>query len=106
MHGRITVTSLLDDLGSTLSVIKTVRGEVVVKTFEKRCLQDKVHNAREEMALYLKHSERIREKRKQGVLLVRDDDPTLLPSFTAKYPKKDIDGSYIVESSWTEIVQT
>jgi transposase len=76
----------------------------VAKIFKQFKIRVKVHDSKEEMSEFLKHCNILREKRKLGVLVVKDDDVTLTPSFMTEYPKIDTEGTYFVVRSWTEII--
>lgn len=98
-------TTTTDDLGSTITIMRKIRDYEVMKTYKQIKNRVKVRDAKEEMAEYLKHTDKIREKKDLGILLATDrDDPTLVPAFTIEYPKHNVDGTYFVVSSWTEIV--
>lgn len=71
------------------------------KQFKVRHL---VHNNTEQTLVYSRFVNDITEKRASGVLTFLKDDPTTQPCFTIKYPKKNIDGSFVVYTSWTERV--
>lgn len=98
------LTTSLDNNGSTLTIINTIREGKVIKSYKQRNERVKVFNSKEEMAEYLKHAELIRDKRKLG-LLVTKEDPSLQPTFKVEYPKYDEDGSYFVVKSWTEYTE-
>lgn len=97
-------TTTLDNNNSTVTLIRKVRDYEVAKSYKQFNLRVKVRDAKEEMAEYLKHTDKIREKKTMGVLVTFDEDRSLLPSFTAHYPKFNEDDSYFIVSSWTEII--
>lgn len=98
-------TTDIDEQGSTLTVIRKIRNQDVMKTYKQFKVRIKVKDAKEETVEYLKHTDKIRQKRKEGVLLTNDrDDPSLAPFFMIDYPKSDVDGTYFVISAWTEVV--
>lgn len=69
------------------------------KQFKVRHL---VHSPQERTLLYSKFVNELDEKRVAGTLIEIKDEPSTRPSFTWKFPKNDVDGSYIVFTSWTE----
>jgi hypothetical protein len=101
-YGTEKETTTTDSNGSTLTIIKKWRDGEVMKTYRQVQDRVKVTNINEETAEYIKHTDRVREKKKLGLLVVKDEDKTLAPTFIIEYPKHDIDGSYFVVSSWTE----
>ena len=103
-YGTTRETTNLDDQGATLTLIRRIRGGEVAKSFKQYIIPIKVRNSKEEMTEYLKHTEKLKKKREEGTLVTSDKDKSLLPYFRVSYPKTDIDGSYFVESSWTEAI--
>lgn len=104
LYGTERTTTTLDDQGSTLTVINKIREGRTVKTFKQYNVRVKVRDSKEEMAEYLKHAESIRGLRTSGQLVIKDnDDNTLVPSFRIEYPKSDIDGSYFIIKSWSQV---
>lgn len=104
MYGSERTTTTLDDQGSTLTVINKIREGHTVKTFKQYNVRVKVRDSKEEMAEYLKHAESIRGLRTSGQLVIKDnDDNTLVPSFRIEYPKTDMDGSYFIIKSWSQV---
>lgn len=104
-YGTEKITTTLDDQGSTLTVINKIHGGNVSKTYKQFCIRVKVMDAKEEMSEYLKHAEAIRAKKAAGTLLIKDDDPTLLPTFKVEYPKFNEDGSYFIVRTHTEYTE-
>lgn len=104
LYGTERTTTTLDDQGSTLTVINKIREGRTVKTFKQYNVRVKVRDSKEEMAEYLKHAESIRGLRTSGQLVIKDnDDNTLVPSFRIEYPKTDMDGSYFIIKSWSQV---
>lgn len=103
-YGTTKETTTIDTIGSTKTVIKKVRDYATVKVQKQYKIRTKVKNSKEEAVEYLKHSEKLREKKEAGILVLKDEDTALLPAFTTEYPKYDVDGSYFVVSCWTESV--
>lgn len=96
--------SVLDEQGSTLTVIKKWRKGEVTKSYKQFKERYKVSSQKEQMVEFMRHSEKILEKHKAGILVIKDEDPMLYPAFWTEYPKFDVDGSYFVVSQWTELV--
>ena len=103
-YGQERTFTSLDDKGNSVVVIKKIRDGEVVKTYKQFSERVKVSSQKEQLVEYMKHADKIMEKHKAGVLVVKDADPTLYPAFTSDIPKFDTDGSWFVVSSWTEIV--
>lgn len=103
--GQERTTTELDNQGSTLTVIKKWRKGEVTKTYKQFKERYKVSNQKEQMVEFMRHSDKILEKHKAGLLVIRDDDPLLYPAFWTEYPKVDIDGSYFVVSQWCELAE-
>jgi hypothetical protein len=95
-------TTELDEYGSTLSLIKVIRKGEVVKSYKQYSNRVKVRDHKEEMAEYIRHTDRLKEKKESGQLVTHK--PELTPAFIVEYPKFDIDGSYFVVSSWAEFI--
>jgi hypothetical protein len=102
--GRTKETTTLDEYGSTITVIRNIRNFETMHTYKQFTNRSKVKDAKEEMVEFMKHSDNVRQKKLAGVLVIKDDDKSLQPHFVVEYPKHDIDGSYFVISSWTEVV--
>ena len=97
-------TTELDDRGSTLTVIKKWRDGEVAKTYKQFKERSKVRSEKEQMVEYMKHADKVFEKHRAGILVVKDEDPSLYAAFWTEYPKFDQDGSWFVISSWCEAV--
>jgi|GEM_PF-5464931 len=89
---------------STRTMIRKIRGYEVAQTYKQYILREKVSGKQQEMSLYIKFTELISKLREDGTLLIKDEDPTMLPAFTIEYPRHNVDGSYFVIKRWTEIV--
>lgn len=98
-------TASLDDQGSTVSVINKIRDYDVMKTYKQYKLRTKVKDQKEQLVEYMKHADKVMEKHKAGILVVKDDDPQLYAAFWSEYPKFDKDGSWFVVSQWTELIE-
>lgn len=98
-------TTTLDEMGSTVTVIRKLRDYEVAKTYKQFRVRVKVRDPKEETVEFMKHSDLLRDKRAKGVLVIKDEDPTVLPSFVTEYPKFNEDNTYFVISSWSEIVE-
>ncbi|GAC1501805.1 MAG: hypothetical protein NVS1B10_06220 [Candidatus Saccharimonadales bacterium] len=64
----------------------------------------KVHNKQDETTEYLKFSKLMHELRDKKILAVNERDHTTRPSFVLLFPKTDIDGSYFVIVTYTELM--
>lgn len=102
--GKEVETTVLDDQGSTLDVIKSIANYDLKKAFKRYSIRVKVNNKKDETTEYLNFSEMIAEKRRAGLLVLRDPDPDTRPSFCVDYPKTDTDGSYFIIRTHTEII--
>ncbi len=96
-------TTELDDNGSTHTIIKVKRKGEIVKSYNQYSNRVQVKDHKEEMAEYIRHTDRIKTKKESGILVTHK--PELTPSFVIEYPKYDIDGSYFVVSTWTEYIK-
>lgn len=102
--GTETETTFLDGQGSMVDVITKIERGNVQQRWKRITLRIKVADKREETTQFLMFSDLIAEKRRAGVLIVRDNDPATLPAFMLEYPKRDVDGSYFIVRSFTELV--
>lgn len=93
----------LDNLGSTLKIIRKVHGKTVSARYKQYRIRMKVYDKAEEGYEYQKFTDMIAEKRKTAVLVRKETDPSYLPSFIIDYPVANKDGSYFVIKCWTEL---
>lgn len=90
---------------NTVEIIDNISGDNVFSTFKRVTLRIRVHNKQEETTQFLLFSDLVEEKRQTGKLVLRDTDPATRPQFMIEYPKKDIDGTYFIIRSHTELVE-
>ena len=105
LFGTTKTTTTMDDKGSTRTIIDKVRMGETVKTYRQYCVRIKVKDSKEEMTQYLKYTEVIRDLRAKNLLVLKDEDVSLMPNFRVEYPKTNTDGSYFISKSWTEAVE-
>jgi hypothetical protein len=103
-YGTETEGTFTDANGSTVEVIANYKDLEVMSRFKRISVRIKVIDKRDETTQYLLFSDLIEEKRQAGTLVVRDADPHSRPSFTIEYPKTNIDGTYFVVRSYTELI--
>jgi hypothetical protein len=103
-YGTESETTELDNMGSTLTLIRKVRDYQVATTYKKFSIRVKVRDSKEEMAEYIKHTDSIREKKEEGVLVLKES-ADYMPTFIVEYPKFNEDGSYFIIKSWTEYIK-
>ena len=97
-------TTELDNSGSTLTIIKKIHEGEVAKMFKTFSVRVKVRDSKEEMAEYLRYTDSIKEKKQDGLLVMKEGSD-YMPSFAIEYPKFDTDGSYFVIKSWSEYIK-
>lgn len=103
-YGTEVETTYLDDNRSTIDIISKFQNDDIKQRWKRVNLRIKVYGKQDETTQYLLFSSLIDEKRRAGLLIVRDSDPSTRPSFTVEYPKTDHDGSYFVIRSHTELI--
>lgn len=97
-----TVTSYGED--GEVGDLELVHESENVGNYKQFKVRHLVHNNQEQTLIYSRFVNDLTEKRLSGTLAILKDDPTTQPCFTIKYPKTDLDGSYIVYTCWTEKV--
>lgn len=102
--GTEKTTTDLDDIGSTGSLVNIYRDGEVAKSYKQFKIRVKVADTQQEMAEFIRWSDDMREKRKDGTLVLERTEDNLMPTFTVQYPRFDNDGSYFVVRCWTETV--
>ncbi len=95
-------STAIDNLGSTVTLIKKIRGSEVTSIQKQYKVRIKVFNQEDERTEYRQFSDFISKKKGEGKLVVKDDDQTTRPNFLVEHPKHDVDGSYFIIKSWTE----
>lgn len=95
-----TVTSYGDD--GEVTDLQLVHESENIGNYKQYKVRHLVHSNQEQTLVYSKFVNDMTEKRLSGILAILKDDPSTQPHFIIKYPKKDIDGSYVVYTSWTE----
>lgn len=98
-------TTQIDDLGSTVTIIRKVNGEDVNDVQKQYRICILVHSPEEEDMQYQHFTKKITELRSEGRLIVKDKDASTIPYFGLEFPKSQGDGSYLVIKSWTERVR-
>lgn len=96
-------TTFLDDNGSTVELIRTFKESDVTSQFKRISLRIRVKDKQDETTQYLIFSDLIEQKKREGVLVYRDSDPTTRPSFVIEYPRKDAD-FYTIVRTFTELM--
>lgn len=96
-------TTLSDGNTSISDVAKYHSGEVVHRLRTYR-VKVKVISAQDEMTEFIRFTDELAKLRQKNKLGVDAEDPATYPSFLIKYPRYDVDGSYFVIKTWTEIL--
>lgn len=100
--GSETNTTVIDENDSTDEIISLVKDFEVKKTYKRICRRIRVCNKKEEMHEFLLFTEAVDQAMKAGTLLIRDKDPTTLPSFVLEYPRNEgLDGAYFIVRTYT-----
>lgn len=103
-YGTETETTYLDQDKSTIDIISNIKDYAVTTKFKRISVRVKVGDKKEETTQYLLFSDLIDQRRKDGTLIVRDADPANRPSFAIEYPRTDVDGSYFIIRTHTELM--
>lgn len=96
-------TDIVDELGSTVSIISTVHNYEIRKKLKRYCIRVRVEDKQQEMVEFLTFTDLIEQKRKEGTLFINDKDPASQPMFIIEYPDK-LGPWYSIIRSYTEIV--
>lgn len=84
---------------STLSV---VHHGIEIGRYKRFKVRHIIKTQQEHTAVSLQFELDIKDKRDTGTLAYLKDDPSTNPMIMTKYPKTDIDGSYMIVTSWME----
>lgn len=95
-----TVNSYGDD--GEVADISQVHESENVGNYKQFKVKHLVHNNQERILVITRFVNDMDEKRTSGLLTEITDEPSTRPQFIFKYPRTDIDGSYVVFTSWTE----
>jgi hypothetical protein len=91
----------IDESGSTIVRVETYWRGSVTKVHMQYRIRVKVYSAKEELTEYLKFTDEIANRRKDGTLAYDRDDMSSRPSFIIEYPKENVDGGYFIIKSYT-----
>jgi hypothetical protein len=97
-------TTIYADEGKVVELTENIKDFSVFSTFKRVSVRIKVANKKEETSQYLQFSDLLEKKREQGVLLVKHTDLSTRPTFVIEYPLTNVDGSYFIIHTHTEVV--
>lgn len=103
MNFGTTKTTLTDGNTSISDVAKYHNGAVVHKLRTYR-VKVKVLSAQDEMTEFIRFTDELAKLRQKHRLGIDPEDQATQPTFSIRYPKYDVDGSYFVIKCWTEII--
>jgi hypothetical protein len=101
-YGSEETMSQIDDLGSSVSTLSKIHKSVSDMVAKRYTHLTVVRNPKEETEQYLQFSKSVEKLRDDGKLYIDKERDTTWPSFTIKYPQKNVDGSYMVIKHWME----
>src|SRR6185369_10064490 len=96
-------TTVISSDGATSDVVKYHNG-IPSRKLRSFRVKVKVISAQDEMTEFIRFTDDLAKLRQKNRLTVDPEDPTSYPAFLLQYPKHDVDGSYFVIKSWTEVV--
>lgn len=98
-YGTEKTTRKIDNDFTMVDIKKIKEGEPY-KTMRQYRMRVSVRDAQEEMTEFIRFTEELVSRRKEGKLVCDKHDPDTYPAFILEYPKTD-KGSYFVIKSYT-----
>lgn len=98
-------TAEIDSLGSAVTIIRKVNGNDVNDVQKQYRIVIRVGNDAEAKQQQEHFVAKLNDLRSSGKLVIKDKDPSTIPSFMYDYPRSNSDGSFLVIKSWTERVR-
>lgn len=104
MNYGTTKTSKTEEDGSSVTIIEDIHKGDIARTMKCVKVRQKISSSQQEMELFLDFALELQKKRANKKLTVDPKDPVTYPAFIWDFPKKDIDGSYFILKTWTEVL--